>query len=69
MNFVYDSMKLLATSGDVTLSACNLQTYKVQTRSEFFEDELISVIVMKDGRKVICGSQCGTLLLYSWNFF
>ncbi|KAK6287319.1 hypothetical protein POUND7_013498 [Theobroma cacao] len=69
MNFVSDSMKLLTTSGDGTLSVCNLRTYKVQTRSEFSEDELTSVTVMKNGRKVICGSQSGTLLLYSWGFF
>ncbi|XP_012460196.1 WD repeat-containing protein 55 [Gossypium raimondii] len=69
MNFVSDSMKLLTTSGDGTLSVCNLRTYKVQTRSEFSEDELSSVVVMKNGRKVICGSQGGTLLLYSWGFF
>lgn len=69
MNLVSDSMKLLATSGDGTLSVCNLRTYKVQTRSEFSEDELTSVVVMKNGRKVICGSQSGTLLLYSWGFF
>ncbi|XP_022774720.1 WD repeat-containing protein 55 isoform X1 [Durio zibethinus] len=69
MNFVSDSLKLLTTSGDGTLSVCNLRTYKVQTRSEFSEDELTSVLVMKNGRKVICGSQSGTLLLYSWGFF
>ncbi|XVF61005.1 hypothetical protein PTKIN_Ptkin08bG0093400 [Pterospermum kingtungense] len=69
MNFVSDSMRLLTTSGDGTLSICNLRTNKVQTRSEFSEDELTSVLVMKNGRKVICGSQSGTLLLYSWGFF
>ncbi|KAH1106635.1 hypothetical protein J1N35_010403 [Gossypium stocksii] len=69
MNFVSDSMKLLTTSADGTLSVCNLRTYKVQTRSEISEDELSSVVVMKNGRKVICGSQGGTLLLYSWGFF
>ncbi|KAK4401719.1 WD repeat-containing protein 55 [Sesamum angolense] len=42
---------------------------KVQTRSEFSEDELLSVVIMKNGRKVICGTQTGTLLLYSWGFF
>ncbi|KAK8577894.1 hypothetical protein V6N13_076570 [Hibiscus sabdariffa] len=69
MSFVPDSMKLITTSGDGTLSVCNLRTYKIQTRSEFSEDELTSVVVMKNGRKVICGSQGGTLLLYSWGFF
>ncbi|XP_057500554.1 WD repeat-containing protein 55 [Actinidia eriantha] len=69
MTFASDSMRLLATSGDGTLSVCNLRSSKVQTRSEFSEDELLSVVIMKNGRKVICGTQTGTLLLYSWGFF
>ncbi|KAI8541028.1 hypothetical protein RHMOL_Rhmol08G0030700 [Rhododendron molle] len=69
MTFASDSMRLLATSGDGTLSVCNLRSSKLQTRSEFSEDELLSVVIMKNGRKVICGSQNGTVLLYSWGFF
>ncbi|KAL6993325.1 WD domain repeat-containing protein 55 [Sarracenia purpurea var. burkii] len=69
MTFASDSMKLLGTSGDGTLSVCNLRSSKIQTRSEFSEDELLSVVIMKNGRKVICGTQTGTLLLYSWGFF
>ncbi|XP_071914916.1 WD repeat-containing protein 55 isoform X2 [Coffea arabica] len=69
MTFASDSMKLLATSGDGTLSVCNLRSNKIQTQSEFSEDELLSVVIMKNGRKVICGTQTGTLLLYSWGFF
>ncbi|KAK4849234.1 hypothetical protein QYF36_022561 [Acer negundo] len=69
MTFVFDAMKLLGTSGDGTLSVCNLRKNTVQTRSEFSEEELTSVVLMKDGRKVVCGSQSGTLLLYSWGYF
>ncbi|XP_030477205.1 WD repeat-containing protein 55 isoform X1 [Syzygium oleosum] len=69
MTFASDSMKLVVTSGDGTLSVCNLRSNKVQTRSEFSEDELLSVVIMKNGRKVVCGTQSGTLLLYSWGFF
>ncbi|CAK9181509.1 unnamed protein product [Ilex paraguariensis] len=69
MTFASDSMKLLGTSGDGTLSVYNLRSNKVQTRSEFSEDELLSVVIMKNGRKVICGTQTGTLLLYSWGYF
>lgn len=69
MTFAPDSMKLLCTSGDGTLSVCNLRSNKVQTRSEFSEEELLSVVIMKNGRKVICGTQNGTLLLYSWGYF
>ncbi|KAG8368871.1 hypothetical protein BUALT_Bualt15G0091700 [Buddleja alternifolia] len=69
MTFASDSMKLIGTSGDGTLSVCNLRSNKVQTQSEFAEDELLSVVIMKNGRKVICGTQSGALLLYSWGFF
>ncbi|XP_030506392.2 WD repeat-containing protein 55 [Cannabis sativa] len=69
MTFTSDSMKLLGTSGDGTLSVCNLRRNKVQSQSEFSEDELLSVVIMKNGRKVVCGSQTGTLLLYSWGYF
>ncbi|KAG6421903.1 hypothetical protein SASPL_118463 [Salvia splendens] len=69
MTFASDSMKLTGTSGDGRLSVCNLRSNKVQTRSEFSEDELLSVVIMKNGRKVVCGTQTGTLLLYSWGFF
>ncbi|XP_028769094.1 WD repeat-containing protein 55 [Neltuma alba] len=69
MTFASDAMKLLGTSGDGTLSVCNLRRNKVQARSEFSEDELLSVVIMKNGRKIVCGSQTGTLLLYSWGYF
>ncbi|KAJ8550167.1 hypothetical protein K7X08_033874 [Anisodus acutangulus] len=69
ITFASDSMKLLATSGDGSLSVCNLRSSKIQTRSEFSEEELLSVVIMKNGRKVICGTQSGTMLLYSWGFF
>ncbi|KAJ0240088.1 WD repeat-containing protein 55 [Hirschfeldia incana] len=69
MAFASDSMKLVATSGDGTLSVCNLRTNKVQAQSEFSEDELLSVVIMKNGRKAICGTQNGILMLYSWGFF
>ncbi|KAF5752465.1 WD repeat-containing protein 55 [Tripterygium wilfordii] len=69
MAFASDSMKLLGTSGDGTLSVCNLRRNKVQTQSEFSEEELSSVVIMKNGCKIICGSQNGTLLLYSWGYF
>nr|DAD46486.1 TPA_asm: hypothetical protein HUJ06_016423 [Nelumbo nucifera] len=47
MTFASDSMKLLATSGDGTLSVCSLRRNKVLTQSEFSEDELLSVVIMK----------------------
>uniref|UniRef100_A0A803NDC7 WD repeat-containing protein 55 n=1 Tax=Chenopodium quinoa TaxID=63459 RepID=A0A803NDC7_CHEQI len=58
-----------AHTGDGTLSVCSIRSNKVQAQSEFCEDEPLSVVIMKNGRKVICGTQSGTLLLYSWGFF
>ncbi|CAD5179009.1 WD repeat-containing protein 55-like [Musa acuminata AAA Group] len=69
ITFVPDTMQLLGTSGDGTLSVCSLQKNKIQSQSEFSEDELLSLVIMKNGRKVICGTQTGTLLLYSWGHF
>ncbi|XP_028220513.1 WD repeat-containing protein 55-like isoform X2 [Glycine soja] len=58
ITFVSDAMKLLATSGDGTLSVCNLRRNKVQAQSEFSEDELLSVVLMKlDEDRIITGSE------------
>uniref|UniRef100_A0A0C9RQ87 WD repeat-containing protein 55 n=1 Tax=Wollemia nobilis TaxID=56998 RepID=A0A0C9RQ87_9CONI len=69
MEFVPDTMQLLGTSGDGRLSVCNLRKKKVHACSDFSEDELLSVVLMKHGKKVVCGSQEGVLLLYSWGYF
>ncbi|KAK8935022.1 hypothetical protein KSP39_PZI014744 [Platanthera zijinensis] len=69
MTFVSSSKQLLATSGDGSLSVCSIRKNKVQARSDFSEDELLSLVTMKDGKKVICGTQNGPLLLYSWGYF
>ncbi|XP_028185772.1 WD repeat-containing protein 55-like isoform X2 [Glycine soja] len=64
MTFVSDAMKLLATSGDGTLSVCNLRRNKVQAQSEFSEDELLSVVLMKlDEDRIITGSENGIINL------
>eukprot|EP00252_Welwitschia_mirabilis_P000432 TRINITY_DN1042_c0_g2_i1.p1 TRINITY_DN1042_c0_g2~~TRINITY_DN1042_c0_g2_i1.p1 ORF type:complete len:353 (+),score=62.93 TRINITY_DN1042_c0_g2_i1:221-1279(+) len=66
MEFVPHTMQVLATSGDGRLSVSSIHKGKVQVQSEFAEDELLSVVLMKNGRKVVCGSEEGVLLLYSW---
>lgn len=33
------------------------------------DDELTSVAVLKEGKKVICGSQTGVLNIFSWGHF
>lgn len=69
MIYVSDSNQILATSGDGTLSVNSLRSNKVKSQSEFSEDELLSLVVMKNGQKVVCGTPSGALLLYSWGHF
>jgi WD40 repeat protein len=66
MEFLPGSNQLLGASGDGTLSICNLRRNRIDSKTQFAEDELLSVVVCKHGQKVICGSQDGVLLLYSW---
>ncbi|KAK3155422.1 hypothetical protein QOZ80_2BG0203130 [Eleusine coracana subsp. coracana] len=69
MTYVSDTNQILATSGDGTLSVNNLRRNKVKYQSEFSEDELLSLVIMKNGKKVVCGTPSGALLLYSWGHF
>ena len=64
-----DGMTLLATSGDATLSVMDLRHRKLVARSEDQEDELMSVAILKRGRKVVCGTQNGLLHIFSWGQF
>ncbi|CEG35343.1 transducin family protein wd-40 repeat family protein [Plasmopara halstedii] len=57
---------LLATSGDGRLSAYNLRKNALVGKSDELDDELLSVTVIKNGRKVVCGSQDGVLVIFSW---
>ncbi|CAM9486242.1 unnamed protein product, partial [Chrysoparadoxa australica] len=57
---------LLASSGDATLSVFDTRQRKLLGRSDDQEDELLSVQVLKHGRKVVCGSQNGVLLVWSY---
>ena len=55
---------LIAVSGDGSLSAMN---WKRKTRrvTDNLEDELLSVVVMKHNKKVVCGTQSGVLSIYN----
>ncbi|EWM29902.1 transducin wd-40 repeat-containing protein [Nannochloropsis gaditana] len=57
---------LFAASGDNTLSTYDLRQRKLAARTMDQEDELLSLSVLKHGRKVVAGTQSGVLLIYSW---
>lgn len=58
---------LIAASGDGTLSVHDLRTNKMKLRTEEdADDEILSVAVVKEGKKIIAGTQSGVLNIYSW---
>lgn len=77
-----DGSTLLSSSGDCTLCAFDLRAATTQNtgdhsdsmgqsnslfrRSDDQEDELLSVVVIKNGKKVVCGTQEGILCVWSW---
>lgn len=69
-----DGNTLLATSADGRLSVFDLRMAREPVKgkesfrlSDDQEDELLSLEIMKNGRKVVCGSQEGVLSIFSWN--
>lgn len=66
-----DGNTLLVSSADCTLSVYDLRMMgedpnKATRRSDDQEDELLSLQVMKNGRKVVCGTGEGVLSIFSW---
>ncbi|XP_031551133.1 WD repeat-containing protein 55-like [Actinia tenebrosa] len=57
---------LLATSGDGSLSVFNVRRQKLENKSDNVETELLSVAIVKGGRKVVCGTGEGALNIFSW---
>ncbi|KAG2489667.1 hypothetical protein HYH03_011778 [Edaphochlamys debaryana] len=61
---------LVVSSADATLSVHDLRKRKVLARSEEDgDDELLSLAVVKGGKKVVAGTQSGVLALYSWGYW
>ncbi|EDO47048.1 predicted protein [Nematostella vectensis] len=61
-----DCKLLLATSGDGSLSVFNVRRHKHEDSSDNVETELLSLAIVKGGRKVVCGTGEGTLNIFSW---
>lgn len=61
---------LLSVSGDGTLNLLDLRTNKVRETSEGdADDELLSVVVIKGGTKIVCGTTSGVLNIWSWGYW
>eukprot|EP00939_MAST-03C_sp_MAST-3C-sp1_P002967 g2967.t1 len=57
--------EILVSCGDGTLSVVDRRRNKMVAQSEDQEDELLSVAVMKNGKKVVVGTQEGNILIFS----
>ncbi|KAI0827419.1 WD40 repeat-like protein [Trametes gibbosa] len=62
-----DKKQLVATSGDGTLSVMDVRSKKMEpiAQSEDQEDELLSILPIKGGQKVVVGTQLGILSIFN----
>ncbi|CAK9055776.1 unnamed protein product [Durusdinium trenchii] len=67
-----DGTSLCAVSGDGTLAVYDVRKSGEKgliAMSDFQDDELLSVAILRRGTKVICGTQTGVLPIFSWGDF
>eukprot|EP00927_Polykrikos_kofoidii_P081048 TRINITY_DN78172_c0_g1_i1.p1 TRINITY_DN78172_c0_g1~~TRINITY_DN78172_c0_g1_i1.p1 ORF type:complete len:382 (-),score=72.79 TRINITY_DN78172_c0_g1_i1:71-1216(-) len=67
-----DEYSLCATSGDGTLAVYDVRktgTKGLIAMSDFLEDEFQCLTIVRQGSKVVCGSQTGVLAVFSWGDF
>ena len=60
-----ETFELLSVAGDCTLSVYDIRMKEALSRSDEQESELTCVERIKAGKKVICGTQDGVLLVFS----
>ena len=60
------SGSLVVTSGDGTIAHLDMANWKELGQSDNQEDELLSCVVMKNGRKAVAGSQTGILNIFNY---
>ncbi|KAG2213556.1 hypothetical protein INT46_002262, partial [Mucor plumbeus] len=66
MTFSKDHRTLLAVGGDGYLSTWDIRKPNVSAMSDQMEDELLSIALVKNGKKAVVGTQDGVLTLWSW---
>ena len=67
---VPDKHHLLVGSGDGHLSVWDVRHRgSLVAKSDHLEDELLSMALIKNGQKLVCGSQEGVLMLFSYGDF
>lgn len=61
-----DGRTMLCAGGDGFLSAWNRKSGKLLAMSDQMEDELLSLQIIKGGAKIVCGTQSGTMHIWTW---
>lgn len=61
-----ESNLALATGGDGYLSVIHLRRGDLEARSDNVEDELLSLAIIKNKKKVVTGTQSGVLAIWNW---
>jgi len=64
--YVAEKNVLVSTSADGTLAVFHLKRGKLQARSQYLDDELLSLAVVKNNNYVVCGTQSGALEIFKW---
>jgi len=67
--YAQEEKRLLTTGGDGTLSVFDLRKLakvRGEARSEELETELLSIALLKNGKKVLCGTQEGLISIFNW---
>lgn len=64
-----DSATLLSGGGDGRLAAYSMKKGKMEAVSDEQEDELLSLAILKQGKKVVAGTQGGVLTIWSWGYW
>lgn len=64
-----DSATLLSGGGDGRLAAYSMKKGKMVAVSDEQEDELLSLAILKHGKKVVAGTQGGVLTIWSWGYW
>eukprot|EP01038_Epipyxis_sp_PR26KG_P007724 gene7724-10497_t len=62
-----DKHSLISVSGDATLCAFDLRNHNNINRSDEQESEIHCVTIIKDGKKILCGTQDGVVLVFTWD--
>ena len=69
--FAIKDYNLLSSSADGSISVYDLRkaSKALIKQSDYQQDELLCISIIKSGKKVVCGTADGSLLTFTWNYW